>query len=986
MPDNENIQQTTPSQIATPPIGTLASVPIAAPKSRYDCQIFLSYHRPAQPLVNEYLFPVQVGAARSNLSFCELRDDTGDDQISAKNDTYCELTAQYWAWKNCTAERIGFMHYRRHLIFDTTHEQKEDIYGVVYYRQLDEDYVRNARLDNASIRAILDCYDLVLPRKWDVRNGGSKSLYDHYKSSSKFLHIKDYDIALEILKQKYPEYAETADTYNAGTHGYFTNMFVMRRPLFDKYSEWLFDILFETEKRIDISSYGIEERRVFGYISEWLFGIFIMHHIISENIKFIELQRTFVRSTAKQSATPIDIFGTCVSSDIFYHPRFQQCTEMAGLVRLGNYSSRPSILSFAQPSWNLRIEDLHFENNAQRLTLDEIFNKRFLRTIEKKHSEFLLIDAANERRDLFCVAGAVIDRFDEVEASGFLDGKDFEVRLRNDWIGENFSSFRDAVRRCCEHLKRFYPVENIMINRCYLVDFYRKRNGTVEKFDKGECDYNHYSNVLLELTYNLLIENLKGCAIFEMPPETLADEDSPWGHNGAHYTIEFSENLHKRISEHIASIRRAQRERHERGKLDIEQAKHIANERELERARKNAASKERELSALAISPAFNKSCVPVCVAFNDAFAPYAAACIQSIIAHISPQNNYDIVVLQSDVSAENKKRISSMSDGRKNITIRFVDTTPFFDGLPLPVHMHFGREIYYRLRIPTIFQKYGKIIYLDVDTIVLRDVAELTMFDLRQNYFAAVPDYVMKGFRKLKIGSLREAGGQEADSYLREYVGIKKPENYFQSGIMMFNINALRRENVEERLIKLLNGKVFWFPDQDIMNLVAEGRVHFLDYRWNVLHGNGDVEAFYVQLPPDIFDKYVESRRDPFIIHFAGERKPWKVFDIDYADRFWEFAQQTPWRKEMRKLRDDLVKARQNEQRSPGEQLARYHRISKDPFIATYRKLRRTFGAWNFDTTNGTTEQRNAVHHQINKDPLITLYRKIRRTFGLWNY
>ncbi len=55
------------------------------------------------------------------------------------------------------------------------------------------------------------------------------------------------------------------------------NMFIMRRDLFNDYSEWLFNILFEVEKRISISAYP-DQARVFGYMSEYLLNVFIHYN------------------------------------------------------------------------------------------------------------------------------------------------------------------------------------------------------------------------------------------------------------------------------------------------------------------------------------------------------------------------------------------------------------------------------------------------------------------------------------------------------------------------------------------------------------------------------------------------------------------------------------------------------------------------------------------------------------------------------------
>jgi lipopolysaccharide biosynthesis glycosyltransferase len=960
---------------------------------RHNCQIFLAYHKPAVFIQNEYMHPIHVGASLSKLNICETQDDSGTDQISAKNDTHCELTAQYWTWKNCHADYIGFMHYRRHLIFelDPASAFKEDIYGVVYFENINEKYIDAAKLTPQGVDSVLDEYELVLPKKWDVRNAGSKNLYDHYKSSSPYLHISDYDKALQIMGELYPEYKETAEEYNTGHLGYFTNMFVMKRELFNEYCTWLFAILGTLETQVDISGYNPQERRIFGYISEWLFGIFVTHLQKQNKYKYVELQRTFLENTSIKNSTaiPVDIIGTCASSDIFYNPNLKEKTEQDGIIRIGYYGQRQSIFSMMQPALNVSANTFSYDTNAAKDMMLGILNKTIFEKIEKSSANFLLIDLLAERFDIAIADEFVMDSNETVEKSGFLNGKNVAIKKRIEWISGNFEEYKKIIAEFSEKIKKKYATEKIIVYHAYCVERYLNKDGDIVWFDAETLEFIRYSNFILDWVYSVLLENLGDCVVVEMSDETIGDEKSSWGLSMTHYTLDAYHVLYNRIIEIIKETEKRKADEIQKierdAALKAKKGRDEIVEREKKEAEERNATKSR-MNASAVQPVFSGKSIAVCVAFNDAFAPYAAVLIKSIVNASTNANNYDIVILHTDVSTENQKRFQFMIKEKKNFSIRFIETAPFFLGLNLPTHMHFGKEIYYRLRIPTIFANYEKVVYLDADTVVLRDVADLHNANLSNKYFAAVPDYCMKGFRKLKIRSLRETGGFESEKYLTNYVGIKNPENYFQSGVMVFNVAVLKAENVEEKLLKLLNGKVYWFPDQDIMNLVAEGRTLPLDYNWNVLHGNGDVNSFYVQLPAGVFDKYVESRKNPFIIHYAGDKKPWKVVDVDFSEEFWGIAYTTPWGKEMRSLHSELEKGREEKKLTPEERLLVYHKISKDPFISAYRKIRRSFGLWQHDTNSGTTEEKIAAHHKISKDKLITLYRKIRRALGAWNY
>ena len=279
-------------------------------------RIYVSYHKPAEILKSSVFRPIHVGrfvnAPIDGMCLMD-GDDTGDN-ISEKNSTFCELTSQYWAWKaDSESDYIGFMHYRRHLDFkDINCEQQVSKWGTIDEQRINKDYLFRRGLYDACVLKVVKGVDVVLPTKWDVTNAGSKNNYDHYLSSDEKLHISDYDMALAILKEKYPSMEYAAKCYNESKWGYYTNIFVMKRHLFNEYSSYLFSILFELEKRIDIDNYDVQERRVFGYISEWLFGIYITY-LKQKNptLKIIELNRTFIEHPEEHETNDIHICTAC---------------------------------------------------------------------------------------------------------------------------------------------------------------------------------------------------------------------------------------------------------------------------------------------------------------------------------------------------------------------------------------------------------------------------------------------------------------------------------------------------------------------------------------------------------------------------------------------------------------------------------------------------------------------------------------------------
>ena len=209
-----------------------------------------AYRMPEDPM---YL-PLQVGASgKESIGF--TRDDTGEN-ISVKNPFYSELTGLYWAWKNLDADYVGLVHYRRHFTLSAGH-----------FKTADEKFAHV--LKEAEARNILEKTPVIVPK---MRKYYIETLYDHYRHT---MYVEPLDLAGEILKTRYPEYAEAFEKLKTRTSAHMFNMMIMRKDLLDEYCGWLFDILEELEERTAGNSYGAFHARFFGRVSELLLDVFL---------------------------------------------------------------------------------------------------------------------------------------------------------------------------------------------------------------------------------------------------------------------------------------------------------------------------------------------------------------------------------------------------------------------------------------------------------------------------------------------------------------------------------------------------------------------------------------------------------------------------------------------------------------------------------------------------------------------------------------
>ena len=204
-----------------------------------------------------------------------LNDNNGDN-ISEKNPNFCELTGLYWIWKNSVDNEMsitGLVHYRRYF----TNKKK---------LPKTEDEKFEIVLTEKELREKLKNVDIILPKK---RNYYIESIYSHYKHT---MYIEPLDETRKILEEKYPEYLEEFDKIYKKTSAHLFNMFVMKKEILNEYCEWLFDILFELEKRIDPSQYDSFHARYVGRISERLLDVWIdKNNLKYEEVKIMDMQK-----------------------------------------------------------------------------------------------------------------------------------------------------------------------------------------------------------------------------------------------------------------------------------------------------------------------------------------------------------------------------------------------------------------------------------------------------------------------------------------------------------------------------------------------------------------------------------------------------------------------------------------------------------------------------------------------------------------------
>ena len=233
-------------------------------------KIIVATHKKYKMPDDELYLPVQVGSeGKENLGY---QVDNNGENISNKNATFCELTGLYWAWKNLDADYIGLCHYRRHFTCKKLIPFNEEAKFKIL-------------LNKKQTEEILKDTDIILPKK---REYYIENLYDHYKHT---MYVETLDETRKIIEEKCPNYLPEFDKLHKRTSAHMFNMFVMKKEYLNDYCEWLFDILFELEKRIDSSKYDSFHARYLGRISELLLDVWINTNGLQyREVKVIDMQ------------------------------------------------------------------------------------------------------------------------------------------------------------------------------------------------------------------------------------------------------------------------------------------------------------------------------------------------------------------------------------------------------------------------------------------------------------------------------------------------------------------------------------------------------------------------------------------------------------------------------------------------------------------------------------------------------------------------
>ena len=261
--------------------------------------------------------------------------------------------------------------------------------------------------------------------------------------------------------------------------------------------------------------------------------------------------------------------------------------------------------------------------------------------------------------------------------------------------------------------------------------------------------------------------------------------------------------------------------------------------------------------------------IGILVTLDGRYAPPLKTMLKSLFLN-NPDERFDIYMAYSDMEDETVQSLEAFCGrhgergANRLIPLRIGDEM-FADA---PVLRYWPKSMYYRLLASEILPEHlGTVLYLDPDTLILNAVRPLCETDFAGYLFAAAAHEDLIGISK-HINRVR--------------LGTFDSERYYNSGVMLLDLAAQRREIVRGEIFDYVreHGEDLLLPDQDVLNALYGSRIFPLD---ESLY-NYDARFFEAYLLKSQGEKDIDwVVRNTVVLHFCGKNKPWKK---SYRNRF----------------------------------------------------------------------------------------------------
>lgn len=258
--------------------------------------------------------------------------------------------------------------------------------------------------------------------------------------------------------------------------------------------------------------------------------------------------------------------------------------------------------------------------------------------------------------------------------------------------------------------------------------------------------------------------------------------------------------------------------------------------------------------------------IPIVMMADDNYIIPTTIALESLYNNKNDKTEYRIYILGDNLQKSSIDFFEKLTKDKFIVEVLTVNNPykDFFNKNP-----DMSCTTFLKFDIPFLLPQYDKILYLDGDTIILKDLCELYQIDLADNYLGMVQDY-----HQLVVKHHKE-------------LGIKK---YFNAGVMLFNAKKFRDENLHEVFGKTYteNSQKFTYHDQDTFNVVLEGKIKELPLKYNWMVSNMYFRYSKIRTIYGLTKKEFPSG-DISIVHLTTRLKPWKYKNVKFSKEWLQY-------------------------------------------------------------------------------------------------
>lgn len=261
--------------------------------------------------------------------------------------------------------------------------------------------------------------------------------------------------------------------------------------------------------------------------------------------------------------------------------------------------------------------------------------------------------------------------------------------------------------------------------------------------------------------------------------------------------------------------------------------------------------------------------IPIFFTFDNNYVVPAAVAFYSLLDNAKSDVYYKMYVLHSDISIQNQELLQDVVKKKNNGELTFININNSFDefwkngSFVFTKNGAFTADAIVRCFGARYFPQYDKIIYSDVDIIVVDDISEIYDMDMQGSYIAGVKNCFAK-YSSFELSHLKP----------EHYAMLS--DKYIGGGIWVMNLKKIREDDIETKMVDVIKDEtiVKRWNDQDIVNIACNGKVSFLplnyiSYPYLIdLLKKSDFVSDYSR------EELYDSILHPKIIHFAAD-KPW---------------------------------------------------------------------------------------------------------------